>query len=75
MEQQVARYIDLSDKAKAAVQLRACRKTDWRGYMADLEAQAASETRPRQLEALRRDWRHAQRQAVWAETGVLPAGR
>ena len=75
------RYIDLSDKAKAAVQLRAVRQIDFAQCFANILAEAEKvkanqnlreTTRERFLEQLRRDWRNLQRKQEWARTGILP---
>jgi hypothetical protein len=74
----MARYIDLSDKAKAQVQLRDARKVDWDACLADLEAQAeaikaagASERKiARRLESLRIEYASVLRARHFAQTGI-----
>lgn len=74
----MARYIDLSDKAKAAVQLRDARKVDWDACLADLAKQAeaikasgAGERKiARRLESLRIEYASVQRMRHFARTGI-----
>lgn len=74
----MARYIDLSDKAKGAVQLRAARKVDWNAALADVRAQAdavkasgAGERKiARRLESLRVEYASLLRQREFARTGI-----
>lgn len=74
----MARYIDLSDKAKAAVQLRAARQVDWGACLAELAAQAedikasgAGERKiARRLEGLRIEYASVLRSRHFAQTGI-----
>ena len=74
----MARYIDLSDRAKAAVQLRAARKVDHAAGLAQLveaaNAVRASGAEPRKiarrLETLRIEYRALLRDQDFAATGV-----
>lgn len=74
----MARYIDLSDKAKAAVSLRAARKVDWDGELAECAARAeevkasgASERKiARRLESLRIEYASLLRSRHFANTGI-----
>ena len=72
------RYIDMSDRAKGAVQLRAARKVDWDAELADCAARAeavkATGGRPRRvaarLESLRIEYASLLRGRHFAETGI-----
>jgi hypothetical protein len=74
----MARYIDLSDKAKGVVQLRAARKVDWDLHLAECAARAeavkAAGGRPNRvamrLESLRTEYRSLVRARHFAQTGV-----
>ena len=74
----MARYIDLSDAAKARVQLAAARKVDWDAALADCVARAeavkAAGDRPRRvemrLEILRNEYRSLLRSKHFAKTGI-----
>ena len=74
----MARYIDLSDAAKARVQLAAARKVDWDAALADCAARAeavkAAGGRPVlvkvRLESLRTEYRSLLREKRFAETGI-----
>jgi hypothetical protein len=74
----MARYIDLSDKAKAAVQLSEARKFDHEGTLAEIlarvelvKASGAPERKvERRLAALRVEYAAALRYKRFAETGV-----
>ena len=76
MEMRV-RYIDMSDRAKGAVQLCAARKVDWDAEIADCISRAnavkAAGGRPRRvaarLESLRIEYASLVRQRHFAETG------
>ncbi len=74
----MARYIDLSDKAKGAVQLRAARKVDWDALLAEVAAEAAavaasgaSERKvARRLASLRIQYKSLLRSRHFAHTGI-----
>lgn len=74
----MTRYIDLSDNAKAAVQLRAARKVDWDAALAQVEAQAdavkasgaADRKIARRLQSLRIEYASLLRQREFARTGI-----
>ena len=77
----MARYIDLSDKAKAACQLREARKFDHAGTLAEITARAAAinasdasnRAKERRLKSLRIEYASALRYQHFAATGVNSA--
>lgn len=72
------RYIDMSDRAKGQVQLRAARKVDWDAAISDCVARAeavkAAGGRPRRvadrLESLRIEYASLVRARHFAKTGI-----
>lgn len=74
----MARYIDLSDKAKGKVQRRDAQRYDFAAAFADIQARAdavkasGADDRKvaRRLDSLRTEYRSIQRYKHFAETGV-----
>ena len=74
----MARYIDLSDKAKASVQLREARNFDHAGTLAEImgrvaevaSSTATERTKDRRLASLRIEYASVLRYRRFAETGI-----
>lgn len=71
------RYIDMSDKAKASVQLREARKIDWDAEMLKIEKEAEKvrdvylgKQADRLVAQLRTEWLSLRRMKRFAETGT-----
>jgi hypothetical protein len=72
----MARFIDLSDRAKGIVWRRHLAKVDWAAEMTRIEQEAAeikatcdARTAERRLATLRQEWQSAKRSLNFVQTG------